>query len=194
MESVLSGTSRLYALPIVAILILITCSPVLAVDQSRGGQTEDPVVDRIIVGLKNYKLVALNDGEVVFDYPVAIGADTGPTPKGQYEVTSRLKNPWYTPDDKASEAPMAPGNPLGSRWIGIDKPSYGIHGTNAPNTIGTRASEGCIRMLNHQVETLYRHVKKGTTVIIKEQLSSPYSRFRSVRNEGANESAKPEEG
>lgn len=176
------SSSRLHTLLLCVPLLFVTMTPALALDQSRGGAVNQPVIDRIVVGLENFELVALSDGRVVFDYPITTGADTGPTPKGTFRVTSRLKNPWYTPDDEPNVEPGAPDNPIGSRWIGISKPSYGLHGTNNPDAIGTRASEGCIRLRNHQIEELYRHVKKGTRVIIKSRFERDYSRLRTVQH------------
>lgn len=126
-----------------------------------------PTVDEIVVSLDDFQLLAKNNGEIVRAYPIATGMDTGPTPRGTFVVANKLKNPWYTPDDKPAEAP-GPDNPLGTRWIGINKPSYGIHGTRDPGSIGTRASEGCVRMFNSHVEELYERVEVGTTVTIKE--------------------------
>ncbi|MFB6357091.1 MAG: L,D-transpeptidase [bacterium] len=165
----MSGTSKTFLAVTVCLLVLIGFSPVEAVEMKRGGPIQAPRVDRIVIGLKDFRLLAFSDGKVVFDYPIATGVDTGPTPKGTFRVVSRLKYPWYTPDDKPAQAPGA-DNPLGTRWIGINKPSYGLHGTNEPGSIGTRASEGCIRLLNTKVEQLYRHVPKGTRVIIKKRL------------------------
>jgi len=172
-------------------LLVGTGNPIEAVDQSRGGTIKQPVVDRIVVGLEDYTLVAVSGGRVLFDYTVAIGADTGPTPTGRFSVTSRLKHPWYTPDDEPAERPGSPKNPLGSRWIGISKPSYGLHGTNKPDAIGTKDSEGCVRLRNRHIERLYRHVPEGTPVIIKDNLPLKYSQFRTVEraeDEGAKHS------
>lgn len=182
------SASRLYVAALCLPILLVTVAPVKALDQSRGGAVKQPVVDRVVVSLESFELVALSKERVVFNYPITIGADTGPTPTGAFRVTSRLKNPWYTPDDKPNVEPGAPDNPIGSRWIGIDKPSYGLHGTNEPDAIGTRDSEGCIRLRNEEIEELYRHVDKGTTVVIKEQFDRNYSRLRTVKHTPEEES------
>jgi len=57
-------------------------------------------------------------------------------------------------------------NPLGNRWMGLSKKSYGIHGTNVPASIGKAASHGCIRMGKHDVEELFELVRVGDTVEI----------------------------
>lgn len=181
------SSSRLHTLLLWVPILLMATTPTLGLDQSRGGAVNQPVVDRIVVGLENFELVALSEGRVVFDYAITTGADTGPTPTGRFRVTSRLKNPWYTPDDEPNVEPGAPDNPIGSRWIGIDKPSYGLHGTNNPAAIGERASEGCIRLRNHQIEKLYRHVEKGTRIIIKNRFDRDYSQLRTVQHKPEDE-------
>ncbi len=62
--------------------------------------------------------------------------------------------------------PPGPGNPLGTRWMGISSPYVGIHGTPDAASIGYSASHGCIRMLIPQVEWLFNQVEIGTPVII----------------------------
>ena len=62
--------------------------------------------------------------------------------------------------------PPGPGNPVGTRWIGLDKKGYGIHGTNAPHSIGKAASHGCIRMRQHDLEELFATVRGGDQVEI----------------------------
>lgn len=164
----------------------ILANPILAVDQVRGGPVEKPVVDKIYVSLTDFRLIALHNDKILFEFPVTIGADTGPTPTGKFTVTSRLKHPWYTPDDKEPEAPGSSENPLGNRWIGISKPSYGIHGTNNPDVLETKASEGCVRLHNSDVAKLYRHVDKETPVIIKRNLPFDYSKLLTAKHEQEN--------
>jgi len=136
-------------------------------------------IDEIVISLEDFELLAFSNGRLISRYPVSIGADTGPTPTGEFMVINKLKNPWYTPPDKPAKAP-GPGNPLGSRWIGIDKPSYGIHGTKDPASIGTPASEGCIRLYNQHVEVLFEQVQKGTKVIIRKSISDNLKRMTAL--------------
>ncbi len=110
---------------------------------------------------------------------VGLGADSS-TPTGTWEVTrgSKLVNPEWT-NPRTSEVFKAddPKNPLGERWIGltgiagdaVGQPSYGIHGTIEPGTIGTNASMGCIRLLHDDVEQVYDMLVEGkSTVLIME--------------------------
>jgi lipoprotein-anchoring transpeptidase ErfK/SrfK len=136
-------------------------------------------IDKIVVSLEDFELLAFSNGRLISRYPVSIGADTGPTPTGEFKVINKLKDPWYTPPHKPAKAP-GPENPLGSRWMGIDKPSYGIHGTKDPASIGTAASEGCIRLYNQHVEVLFEQVQKGTKVIIRESISDNLKRLTAL--------------
>jgi lipoprotein-anchoring transpeptidase ErfK/SrfK len=84
---------------------------------------------------------------------------------GTFKITSKLANPvWF----KAGVVvpPESPENVLGSRWLGFDNPGYGIHGTIEPQTIGQQITQGCVRMLNKDVEELYAIVPVGTEVEI----------------------------
>lgn|GEM_PF-6786501 len=125
-------------------------------------------VDEIYVELETYRLYAFSNGEYIESYPISTGYDTAPTPTGEFEIINQLKHPWYTPSDEPAVAPGDEDNPIGTRWLGINKPSYGIHGTTEPDKIRQPASDGCVRMLNEHVEELYEKVGVGTRVVIEE--------------------------
>ena len=117
---------------------------------------------RIVVSIPDRKMALVEDGRAVKVYPVAVGAPSTPTPAGAYEIAVRIPNPtWYGP-----RKVVAPGaaNPLGTRWLGLSRKGYGIHGTNNPRSIGRRASHGCIRMRNADVEELFEMVAVGDAV------------------------------
>jgi lipoprotein-anchoring transpeptidase ErfK/SrfK len=82
------------------------------------------------------------------------------------------KNPWWYPPVQDAWAkglkpvPPGPSNPLGTRWMGLNAPGVGIHGTDEPTSIGYSASHGCIRMQVPDAEWLFDHVDVGTTVYI----------------------------
>ena len=104
-------------------------------------------------------------------FGVATGQPAYPTPTGKFSIVNKAMNPWWTPRSSSwarglKPVPPGPGNPLGTRWMGLSTPGVGIHGTNAPWSIGTNASHGCIRMLIPQVEWLYQHASVGSTVFI----------------------------
>ena len=111
-------------------------------------------------------LVLYSNDEAVKKYSVATGKKNC-TPVGEFKITDKLLNPtWFKTG--AILPPGSPENALGTRWMGFDKPAYGIHGTIEPKSIGTQASEGCIRMLNEEVEELYSLVPVGTKVTIQD--------------------------
>lgn len=106
-------------------------------------------------------------------YRVAVGMSSHPTPTGDFRIMSKAKNPIWNPPDSAwaegmGPVPPGPENPLGTRWMGLNSPGIGIHGTPAPSSIGTAASHGCIRMKIPEVEDLFDRVFVGTSVEIVE--------------------------
>ncbi len=120
----------------------------------------------IAVDKSKNTLILYSEDVPVRKYSVATGKKNC-TPVGDFKITDKLVNPtWFKTG--AILPPGSPENALGTRWLGLDKPSYGIHGTIEPNSIGTQASEGCIRMLNEEVEELYSVVPVGTKVTIKD--------------------------
>ena len=84
---------------------------------------------------------------------------------GTFKIITRIPNPvWYT---QGAVVPTdSPENVLGSRWMGIDKKGYGIHGTIDPEAIGKQATAGCVRMTNRDAEELFDIVPVGTEVTI----------------------------
>jgi lipoprotein-anchoring transpeptidase ErfK/SrfK len=102
---------------------------------------------------------------------VATGQSSYPTPLGRYHIVTMQRNPWwYPPDSDWAEGekpiPPGPGNPLGTRWMGISAPGVGMHGTPDAASIGYSASHGCIRMRIPEAEWLFNHVRVGTPVFI----------------------------
>ncbi len=106
-------------------------------------------------------------GGVIKEYPVSTGKSAKQTPVGVFLIQSRYPYPtWFHKGVVVSAA--SPENYLGSRWLGFDKPQFGIHGTIFPELIGQSVSKGCIRMKNEDVEELYEFIPVGTVVVIKE--------------------------
>lgn len=118
----------------------------------------------IVVSVPDRKLALMEDGVVMKVYPVAVGKESTPSPSGDFKIITRLENPTYYHPGKV----VGPGaeNPLGTRWIGLDQKGYGIHGTNAPKSIGKAASHGCIRMAKKDLEELFTQVRAGDEVQI----------------------------
>ena len=104
-------------------------------------------------------------------FGVATGQTRYPTPLGRFRIVVRWKNPWWYPpaSDWAKDldpVPPGPGNPLGTRWMGLSVPAVGIHGTPDAASIGYSVSHGCIRMQIPEAEWLFERVRIGTTVFI----------------------------
>jgi len=116
----------------------------------------------IVVSLEDRKLALVEDGQVKRVYTVAVGKPTTPSPTGTFSIARRVKNPTYSHDGKT--VLPGPGNPVGTRWMGLSVKGYGIHGTNEPKSIGKAASHGCIRMAKKDLEEMYELVSVGDTV------------------------------
>ncbi len=105
-------------------------------------------------------------------FRVATGQSAYPTPIGRFEVVVKQRHPWWYPPQTSDWAkgkepvPPGPGNPLGTRWMGISAPYVGIHGTPDAASIGYSASHGCVRMFIPEVEWLFERVDVGTPVFI----------------------------
>jgi lipoprotein-anchoring transpeptidase ErfK/SrfK len=128
--------------------------------------------ETIVINRSLNRLALYDANELARTFPVATGQAIYPTPKGIWHIVVKWKNPtWYPPvqDDWAKglkPVPPGPDNPLGTRWMGLDAPGVGIHGTDEPTSIGYSASHGCIRMQVPDAEWLFDHVDVGTTVYI----------------------------
>ncbi len=104
-------------------------------------------------------------------FGVAVGQPIYPTPIGKFTIVTKQRNPWWYPPDTAwaagaSPIPPGPGNPLGTRWMGLSASGVGIHGTPDAASVGYSASHGCIRMRIPDAEWLFERVEVGSTVFI----------------------------
>ncbi|MGU3401234.1 L,D-transpeptidase [Brucellaceae bacterium D45D] len=114
------------------------------------------------------------NGKLVVAYPSTIGSSDTPSPSGIVEVKRIAINPNYTynpklnfkqgNNDKVLTIPPGPNGPVGTVWIALSKPTYGIHGTPEPSRIGKTSSHGCVRLTNWDAEELAKLVKAGVTV------------------------------
>jgi lipoprotein-anchoring transpeptidase ErfK/SrfK len=92
----------------------------------------------IIVSLEDRKLALVENGQVKKAYTVAVGKRSTPSPVGTFKIERRVANPVYHHDGQTIMP--GPGNPVGTRWMGLSLPGAGIHGTNVPKSVGTAAS------------------------------------------------------
>jgi lipoprotein-anchoring transpeptidase ErfK/SrfK len=127
--------------------------PIIVID--RGSNTL-----QLYSGVKKWRL-----------FRVATGSPYYPTPSGTWRIVVKQRYPWWYPpaSDWArglSPVPPGPGNPLGTRWMGLSAYAVGIHGTPDAASIGYSASHGCIRMSVPEAEWLFERVRIGTPVVV----------------------------
>jgi lipoprotein-anchoring transpeptidase ErfK/SrfK len=118
-----------------------------------------------IVVDKSQNTLLLKTGETIFKtYTVATGVNNS-TPVGIFKIIEKIPNPpWYKPGVVIPAG--SPENVLGTRWLGLTKEGYGIHGTTDPKSLGNQVTAGCVRMANQDVEELYSIVPAGVEVTI----------------------------
>jgi len=105
----------------------------------------------IVVNITAKTLTVYKNGSVFREFLVATGKPQTPTPTGSFTIINKQ---------------IDPGGPYGTRWLGLSERGYGIHGTNNPSSIGTAASNGCIRMYNEDIEALFAITSVDTPVRI----------------------------
>jgi len=119
----------------------------------------------VLVSLPDRKLAVLEEGNLLAQFPIAVGAAASPSPTGEFQIVNRVSNPtYYRP---GTVIPTGKDNPVGTRWLGLSQKGYGIHGTNAPRSIGQAVSHGCIRLRNRDMERLFTMLRVGDVVEIR---------------------------
>jgi lipoprotein-anchoring transpeptidase ErfK/SrfK len=127
----------------------------------------------IVIDTGNTFLYLVMPGNRAMRYGIGVGRD-GFRWSGTQAITKKAEWPdWTPPAEMIARQPYLPRfmaggetNPLGARAMYLGSTIYRIHGTNAPSTIGTRVSSGCIRLTNDDVADLYSRVNVGTKVIV----------------------------
>jgi lipoprotein-anchoring transpeptidase ErfK/SrfK len=143
------------------------------------GQPKSGDVVRIVADKGRKQVFAYGgDGKLVAAYPATIGSSDTPSPEGTHTVQRIALNPGYTynpkinfkqgNNDQILQIPPGPNGPVGTVWIALSKPTYGIHGTPEPSKIGKTNSHGCIRLTNWDATELAKMVKPGTVVEFME--------------------------
>ena len=122
---------------------------------------------RVVVSIPERKLALVADGRIAKVYRVAVGAKVSPSPRGEFRIVVRIPEATYY--HAGVVIPSGEQSPIGTRWIGLDRAGYGIHGTNAPGSIGKAASHGCIRLRNRDAEELFELVRVGDVVEIRDE-------------------------
>lgn len=149
-----------YTLAVLALSVAVPC------------RSQEPVPDDggernrvVLVSLVDRKLAVIDNGVVIATFQVAVGAKFSPSPTGEFTIISRVSNPTYY--HRGTVIPTGKDNPVGTRWVGLNLKGYGIHGTNAPGSIGRAASHGCIRLRNRDMERLFTMLRVGDVVQIR---------------------------
>ena len=119
----------------------------------------------IVVDKSQNILTLKSDQDIFKTYRVSTGKNSC-TPVGTFKITNKIVDPPWYPSSGGMIPAKDPKNELGSRWLGLSKQGYGIHGTIEPESIGKSITEGCVRMKNSDVEELSSIVPVGTEVII----------------------------
>jgi lipoprotein-anchoring transpeptidase ErfK/SrfK len=126
----------------------------------------------VVIARESKKLTLYDGRSVVRTFRIATGQASYPTPLGTFSIATKQRDPWWYPPPDSDWAqgkepvPPGPGNPLGTRWMGLTAPLVGIHGTPDAASIGYSASHGCIRMLIPDADWLFDQVELGTPVVI----------------------------
>ena len=167
---------RIYRLKMIAdltsALVRGTRSTIVASAKIAKPETTPATIGPVIVIRRGSNRLTLYNGmKVVRRFGVATGQIVYPTPLGKFAIVVKWRNPWWYPPNSPwakgeKPVPPGPGNPLGTRWMGLSAPGVGIHGTPQDGSIGYSLSHGCIRMHIPEAEWLFEHVNVGTPVFI----------------------------
>jgi lipoprotein-anchoring transpeptidase ErfK/SrfK len=139
------------------------------------GSAAETDVARLVADKATAQLLGFDAaGALVVAYPATIGSDDLPSPSGVHAVSNVATDAeyWYRPavnfqqgeNTEALRLAPGPNNPIGTTWIGLDAPTYGIHGTPEPSAIDKTSSHGCVRLTNWDVEELVHLVAMGVPV------------------------------
>ena len=157
-----TATAKQAQILIPAVLALALAIPSFAQSSK---STSGPVKRVVLVSIADRKLAVVQDGSVLATFQIAVGAPASPSPTGEFQIVSRVSNPtYYRP---GTVIPSGKDNPIGTRWVGLSQKGYGIHGTNAPKSVGHAVSHGCIRLCNRDMERLFAMLRVGDAVEIR---------------------------
>lgn len=160
-------------LPFIIMFNTLFTPKVFAENLVSTAHSKDDYLIFIDVNSLTLSLIDKSTEEIVKTYPVALGKKTTPSPMGTWKITSKaLKD-----------------GPFGGYWLGLNAPwdTFGIHGTSRPDSIGSYASNGCIRMFNHHIKELFFLVEYETSVVVSagpSWLFSPYVRTIKPNDKG----------
>lgn len=155
-----TSTTQKYLLGLLALALAIPST-------AQTPRSGDPEAARriVLVSIPDRKLAVIEGDKVLAQFPIAVGAAASPSPTGEFQIVNRITNPTYY--HAGSVIASGKNNPIGTRWVGLSEKGYGIHGTNAPRSVGHAASHGCIRLRNRDMERLFSMLRVGDVVQIR---------------------------
>ena len=167
--------------------LLRTLNPGVPLDIAGGTLRVPNVVDVAPLAMASQIVVDKSDavlrlvdaaGNAYAQFPITSGTAKFPLPIGEWKITAIAPNPWYSYDpklivtsrkgDRKALLPPGPNGPVGSMWMALSKPHYGIHGTPEPGLIGRTQSSGCVRLTNWSANAVAQAVSAGITVSMQE--------------------------
>lgn len=152
---------------------------VLALENGVGRNGKIGPATRVVVTKRTSSLTVFDSRSRILLYaPVTDGSEHNPLPLGSWMVTAVQRNPTFNynpdlfwdadPQDAKAKIAAGPNSPVGTVWIDINKPHYGIHGSPDPERIGHTESHGCVRLTNWDAVRLADLVRKGTKVVFRK--------------------------
>ncbi|WP_026733373.1 L,D-transpeptidase [Fischerella sp. PCC 9605] len=128
---------------------------------------------KVIVDLSDRRVYVYRQDQVIASYPTGIGKKGWETPTGSFQIDNMRRNPIWRHPITGKVFPPGADSPLGDRWIGFwsdGRNKIGFHGTPTldNNLVGSAVSHGCLRMRNPDVRLLYKQVRVGTTVEVRQ--------------------------
>lgn len=167
--------------------LLRTLNPGVPLDVAGGALMVPNVVDVAPLAMAAQVVVDKSDavlrlvdaaGSAYAQFPITSGTAKFPLPIGEWTIKSIDPNPWYHYDpalivgakksDRKALLPPGPNGPVGTMWMALSKPHYGIHGTPEPGLIGRTQSSGCVRLTNWSANAVAQAVSVGMTVSMQE--------------------------
>lgn len=156
--------------------LLLLTGALLISSVSAWAQEESPTPDKIVISKQDLTLTLYgNDNSIIVSYPIAVGKNPGnkqvkgdmKTPEGEFYISQIQSATKWTHDFGDGKGEIK--GCYGDWFFRLHTPPHrgiGIHGTHAPESIGTRATEGCIRLRNEDLNALHDLVHEGMKVTI----------------------------
>ena len=162
-----------FLLKIILLVVLLAGVAAPSIARPSESSSAEYSIGRIIIKTSERKLLFVNGDKDVIEYKIAVGRQ-GREWTGSTSISRKVRNPAWAPPPKIRKdnprlpalVKAGPNNPLGVAVLVLGDGTYGIHGTNRPETIGTFASYGCFRMYNKDILDLFSRVAIGTSVTV----------------------------